>query len=118
MVVIATTNHLGLLDAAVKNRPLRFNRKYEFRHPCPEEIDRMLGRHFDLAQLGADLCRHCHDRKFTGAHIAEVKRTALALSMKRGKPLKEVFLDAVGIVAEQFSPTLDGVGFATMVKKS
>ncbi len=111
IVVIATTNHLDLLDEAVKNRPLRFNRKYKFHHPCPEEIERMLGLHFDISIVGPELRRLCYDREFTGAHIAEIKRTAISLCKKRNKSLAEGFEDAVAIVTEQFSPTLEDVGF-------
>jgi predicted AAA+ superfamily ATPase len=111
MVVIATTNYLHLLDKAVNNRPVRFNRKYEFKRPGDAEVRRLLALYFDPSELGAEQRQLCHGRSFTGAHISEIRRTALTLATKRGEPLAAVFAEAVEMVAQHFSTTLKEVGF-------
>ncbi|HWD42095.1 MAG TPA: ATP-binding protein [Fimbriimonas sp.] len=47
LLVIATTNHLNKLDAALSNRPSRFDRKYEFKNPDDAERTTFLRSRFD-----------------------------------------------------------------------
>ena len=110
-VVIATTNHLDALDEAIRNRPVRFNRKYRFQDPTNEQIDHLLELYFGAALIPPLLKRICHDQGFTGAHISEVKRTTEMLAHKRRLTLPEVFADAVHVVQGHFSPQTKQVGF-------
>lgn len=110
-VVIATTNHLAALDEAIRNRPVRFNRKYQFQEPTNAQIDHLLELYFGAALIPPQLKRICHDQGFTGAHISEVKRTTEMLAYKRRLTLPEVFADAVQVVQGHFSPPAKHVGF-------
>lgn len=110
-VVVATTNHLEALDDAIRNRPVRFNRKYRFQDPTNDQIDHLLELYFGAALIPPQLKRICHDQGFTGAHISEVKRTTEMLAHKRNLTLPEVFADAVQVVQAHFSPKPKQVGF-------
>jgi SpoVK/Ycf46/Vps4 family AAA+-type ATPase len=113
IVVIATTNHLELLDAAVKNRPARFNRRYDFTAPDDVQIDQMIDAMFGPGVIPAATKSLCHGRNFTGAHINEIRRTARTIAHKLGKPVHEVFAEAVDRVAGHFSPELKTLGFGS-----
>jgi ATP-dependent 26S proteasome regulatory subunit len=112
IVVVATTNHLELLDAAVKNRPARFNRRYDFKAPDNVFLDQMIDAMFGPGVIPAATKSLCHDRDFTGAHINEIRRTAKTIAHKLGKPVQEVFAEAVDRVSGHFSPELKMLGFA------
>lgn len=111
MIVIATTNYLHLLDKAINNRPVRFNRKYHFTRPTDAELDQLLELYFEPADISPEVRRLCYGRSFTGAHISEIKRTALTLAKKRRQPLGAVFAEAVEMVSRHFSTTLKSAGF-------
>jgi predicted AAA+ superfamily ATPase len=111
MIVIATTNHLHLLDKAINNRPVRFNRKYHFTRPTDHEVDHLLSLYFEPGEIPADARRLCHDRSFTGAHISEIRRTAMTLAKKRNVPLSAVFVEAVAVVSQHFSLSSRTLGF-------
>ncbi len=111
LIVIATTNYVDRLDAALGNRPVRFNRKYEFKRPTNEEIDALIGLHFSNPSIEPEQKALCYDKEFTGAHISEVKRMAVILSKKHAKPEHETFSQAVESVHAHFSPTLKSIGF-------
>jgi hypothetical protein len=111
IIVIATTNHLDRLDKAVQNRPVRFNRKYHFARPSNAELDRLLDLHFGAGALRSEAKRLCHDRRLSGAHIAEIKRTAITLAHKRSQPEAQVFAEAVGIVTRHFGGARRRIGF-------
>lgn len=112
IIVIATTNHLSRLDKAVQERPVRFNRKYHFARPSNAELDRLLDLHFAAGTLCAEHKRLCHDQQYSGAYVAELKRTALTLAHKRGRSEAEVFPEAVAIVAKHFGVAKKPLGFA------
>ncbi len=110
IVFVATTNHLEHLDKAIKNRPVRFNRKCEFKIPTTELIDRMLKLYFPdcFDNINTKLC---HGKDFTGSHIKEIQRTTKLLSKKFEKQYEEVFDDAVEIVSENFVTCISKMGF-------
>lgn len=112
MVVVATTNHLDVLDKAIQNRPVRFNRRYEFKLPTNEQLDQLVEMYFSGDSIPSESRRICHDQQFTGAHIAEVRRTAMLIAKKQSKPMGAVFTEAVEIVRQTFSPTLKAIGFS------
>lgn len=110
---MATTNHLDALDEAIRNRPVRFNRKYRFQDPTNDQIDHLLELHFGTALIPPQLKRICHDQGFTGSHISEVKRTTEMLVLKRNQPIAVVFPDAVRAVQAHFGSKAKQVGFAS-----
>jgi SpoVK/Ycf46/Vps4 family AAA+-type ATPase len=118
VVVIATTNHLSLLDAAIKNRPVRFNRKYEFKRPTNQEIIVMIARWFGPGIIPEQESERCFNRGFTGAHIREIHRTSVTMSAKEKKSIQEVFPLAVDIVAKHFVTEWKAVGFTANPQKS
>lgn len=111
IIVIATTNYLELLDKAVRNRPVRFNRKYHFARPGDAEIDRLLDLYFGAGTLGPEQKRLCHGRDFSGAHISELKRTATTLAHKSGRTAAAVFAEAVALVTQHFAGAQSRLGF-------
>lgn len=111
VIVIATTNHLEKLDAAVRDRPVRFNRKYHFARPSNPELNRLLDLHFGAGALSPELKRLCHDLQLSGAHAVELKRTAVTLARKHGKSEAAVFAEAVRIVTRHFGGTVKRMGF-------
>ena len=46
VVFLATTNYIDLLDDALKNRPLRFNRKIKIDYPTDSQIDKLIDLYF------------------------------------------------------------------------
>lgn len=111
IIFIATTNHIKLLDAAIANRPARFNRRYHFTASVPKEIDRLIDLYFRAESIDADQRRICYGKNFTGAHIQEIHRTAQLLALKRGKSLAEVFTDATVAVERAFPKPPSDIGF-------
>lgn len=101
-VVIATTNHLKYLDNAVANRPVRFNRNYEFGLPKEREIQRLLERFFPEIEVDKDLIATCSEYGFAGSHIAEVRRTCKILEAKHGKPAASLITKAIETVRKAF----------------
>jgi len=110
IIFIATTNYLDRLDKAIANRPVRFNRKFEFKYPDNPQLDKLVELYFnkDIAEKHSQIC---YSKKFSGSHIKEVQRTANLLSKKRGEDIENVFVESVELVAENFSPKLNAIGF-------
>jgi predicted AAA+ superfamily ATPase len=102
IVFVATTNYVEHLDAAIADRPMRFNRKYKFELPSPREIDMLVDLYFKEDTISPEQKSLCYNKRFTGSHIKEVQRTAKLLSHKRQKPISEVFAEAVQIVSQNF----------------
>jgi chromosomal replication initiation ATPase DnaA len=103
MIFVGTTNHIDMLDSAIANRPVRFNRKFHFDYPGIEEIDHLIDLYFKDQNISKEQKSLCYDIKFTGSHVKEVNRTAKLLSLKRKVNIKEVFDDAVKLVKENFN---------------
>lgn len=111
IVYIATTNYLEHLDDAIKDRPMRFNRKFEFKYPNNEEVDQLIELYFNK-NISDKYAKTCYNKQFTGAHIREIRRTATILSLKEKKKTEEVFEKSVKLVSSNFSTTLgDKTGF-------
>ena len=105
IVFVATTNYLEHLDDAIKDRPMRFNRKFEFKYPTSNEIDQLIELYFDK-NISEKYSQRCYEKNFTGAHIKEIKRTATILSLKEKNAIENVFEKSVDLVASNFSTTL------------
>jgi AAA+ superfamily predicted ATPase len=88
---VATTNYIEHLDAAIADRPMRFNRKYKFELPSPREIDMLVDLYFKECNISPVQKALCYN-----------KRSAKLLSHKRQKPISEVFDEAVQIVSQNF----------------
>jgi len=108
MVFIATTNYIEHLDRAIANRPVRFNRKFRIELPTDGDIRRLVALYFKDAPVEPEFC--C-GKKFTGAHIKEIHRTAELLSLKRGVPVAETYGDAVRFVERNFTTQATSPGF-------
>jgi len=102
IVFVATTNYIEHLDAAIADRPMRFNRKYKFELPSPREIDMLVDLYFKECNISPVQKALCYNKRFTGSHIKEIQRTAKLLSHKRQKSITEVFDEAVQIVSQNF----------------
>ncbi|MBI5598954.1 MAG: ATP-binding protein, partial [Deltaproteobacteria bacterium] len=108
IVFIATTNYIEHLDRAITKRPVRFNRKFRIELPTDGEIGRLVALYFKDTRVEPGLC--C-GKKFTGAHIKEIHRTAEMLSLKRGVPIAETYGDAVRFVERNFTTQTASPGF-------
>lgn len=111
MVVVVTTNHLDLLDRAIRNRPVRFNRKWNFGVPDAEALEHLLAALLPKGVPLREMAAICHERGFNGAHIREVRDTAQMISKKRGLPVPEAVREAVDIVARHFPAERGPSGF-------
>ena len=111
MVFVSTTNHLDHLDKAINNRPVRFNRKFEFLMPTDKEIDLLIDLCFKKNKIPDNLKRKCHSVEFSGSHIREIARTAELLAKKSGTSVVDCFEQAVKCVSAHFSVTLKPMGF-------
>lgn len=110
-VVIATTNHLKFLDDAVAKRPVRFNRRYEFKVPDRVAMSQLFGQFFPDIEINSALVESCLQNKMTGSHLAEVHRTCQILGTKNNKPKAEVLEEAVAIVGGEFMAQSSNCGF-------
>ena len=112
IIFIATTNFIDLLDKAVSNRPMRFNRKFEFAYPKEKEVDQLIDLYFGKETIPVAHKEMCYNCKFTGSHIKEIFRTATLEGLKNKKALSDNFTDALAIVKKNFnSPNNEVVGF-------
>lgn len=112
IIYIATTNHLEKLDKAVADRPMRFNRKFEFKYPTNLEIDKLVDLYFKDFKLNNEQKALCYDLKFSGSHIKEIRRTAELMSLKNTTTIDSNFSDAVAKVKESFNAKPSGrLGF-------
>lgn len=104
-IYIATTNYLDRLDDALKNRPVRFNRMYEFLAPEDEQVDLILEQLFN--KECKDKYELCHNSNLTGAHLADVFRTCTMLSKKRSVNFDTVFTESVQKTKDTFKLSLN-----------
>ena len=102
MIFIGTTNYLNMLDDAIANRPVRFNRKFKFELPNPKEIDQLIDLYFGKNTIQTEQKVICHNKNFTGSHLKEINRTAKLLSLKRKDLIQNVFSDAVELILSNF----------------
>lgn len=113
IVNIATTNHLTLLDDAIKNRPVRFNRIIEIKLPnkqiLKELFEYYLGK--DLENIYLKYVEQQDKLKFTGSHVKEISRTAKMLSIKYNLPISEILHEAINKIKDSFKTVINEVGF-------
>lgn len=103
IIFVATTNYLEYLDKAISNRPMRFNRKYEFVLPTNDEINQLIALYFKDIELADRQKKLCHDSGFTGSHVKELRRTCDLKKEKTGFPVEQIFDESVKTVKDSFS---------------
>jgi SpoVK/Ycf46/Vps4 family AAA+-type ATPase len=109
IVIMATTNRLDVLDAAV-TRPCRFDRRIEVGYPSEAEMHAIFR---NVAGFEAPTgCFHSDgSTKMTGAHVEEIYRTAALLAQQKGKKTVDCVKEAVETIRKHFmivSPKLKG----------
>jgi ATP-dependent 26S proteasome regulatory subunit len=104
LVVIASTNKMGLLDEALANRPCRFDRRIELGLPDSIHLKAMYLKH--LGQDVSDEIIHL-STSFTGSHVVETVNTAKILGANEGKSAFDCLHDACIIIRENFFPGQD-----------
>jgi AAA+ superfamily predicted ATPase len=112
IVVIATTNHPERLDAAIVDRPSRFDRKYHFELPGEEERRAYIGAW--NKELELDL-RVCESRitevvqvtdGFSFAYMKELFLSSMMQWMGNGKSsMGDVIIDQAGRLRAQMEKT-------------
>lgn len=126
LVVIGTTNDLGALDEALRNRPSRFDRCLEVPAPKAEQIAQLYKKltGFEVPKNIVTL-----SDGFTGAHIEETVKTAYMLSLSDGTTKEEIkheellknLTSAVKYIAKSFpivgKANNAGAGFGAGTKK-
>jgi predicted AAA+ superfamily ATPase len=116
IVVIATTNHIDYLDDAIARRPVRFNRRFHIDLPDEIQLQALLQHYFGAnSTLPDDAVRLCRKAKFTGSHIAEIRRTSEIFAIKQKQTPIQCFQQAFDIVSTQFANASEAhcVGFAS-----
>lgn len=128
LVVIGTTNDLGALDEALRNRPSRFDRCLEVPAPKSEQVAQLYKK---LTGFEVPKALVALSEGFTGAHIEETVKTAYMLSLSDGKSKDDIkheellknLIAAAKYIAKSF-PIVGKVnakssaGFGAGVKKS
>ena len=101
LVVIGTTNDVGMLDKALANRPCRFDRKIEI--PLPDSIE--MKKFYNLF-MGKDVENEIIELSagFSGAHIKEAINTAKMLSAESGLSEEKCLKSACNVIRENFFP--------------
>jgi len=101
LVVIASTNKIGMMDDALANRPCRFDRKIELGLPGPEHLAQMYHRH-----LGKEVTSEIIglSKDFTGSHVVETVNTAKILATNEDKETIDCLKEACEIIRDNFFP--------------
>ncbi len=101
LVVMASTNKIGMLDDALANRPCRFDRKVEIGLPNDAHLKLLYSKQTN-SDVSDDIIKL--SRNFTGSHVVETVNTAKILSVSEGKDLNECLVEACNIIRENFFP--------------
>lgn len=109
LVVIATTNHIEYIDEAIARRPVRFNRRLLVDLPDRPQMEALLNHYFkDSGSLPDEAVDKCLQAKFTGSHIAEIRRTAEIRSQKTRCTPAQCFNQAFETLNKQFTESERG----------
>jgi predicted AAA+ superfamily ATPase len=100
MVIMATTNRVDVLDAAI-TRPCRFDRRIEVGYPSEAEMHVIFK---NVAGFEAPSgCFHSDgSTKMTGAHVEEIYRTAALLAQQKKLSPVECVKEAVETIKKHF----------------
>lgn len=109
--VVATTNDIEMLDKAIRNRPGRFNRKWEFCLPEPEQVESLLEVYFGKDTLSPAKVAEIAELQLTGDLVRELHRTARVTARETKRPIAECIDEALEILKTHFQLEDDHVGF-------
>ncbi len=88
LITILTTNKIGVLDNAIKDRPGRFDRILHFGVPdetISKHMLQLFSKKFDTTEVDFDqVVQKLKDRKYTGAHYKEIVITACMRAVTKG----------------------------------
>lgn len=90
IVTFGTTNHLDVIEDAIKNRPGRFDRLIEIGNPGLEEREAMILRFTSRFKMeGKDISKIAKSLalkmdRLSGAHIKDICNTAAAIAVRDG----------------------------------
>lgn len=99
IVIIASTNKVDLMDAALTNRPCRFDRKIEIGLPSESNL-RTIYRKFSGIDVTDDIISQ--SKGFTGSHVVEVVNTGKILSAYGERDLLDCLKEACLVVRSNF----------------
>jgi len=101
LVVVGTTNDIGMIDNALANRPCRFDRKIEVPLPGKDQV-----KTFFNMLAGVDVTDEIIilSNGFSGAHIKEAVNTAKLIAAETGLDAKDCLKDACSIIKDNFFP--------------
>jgi len=109
IVIMATTNRVEVLDAAV-TRPCRFDRRIEVGYPSEAEMHSIF-RNVAGFEAPAGCFRSDSKTRMTGAHVEEIYRTAALLAQQKKISPVDCVKEAVDTVRKHFmivAPKLKG----------
>ena len=110
IAIVATTNRVEVLDAAV-TRPCRFDRRIKVDYPSETDMHTIFR---NVAGFDAPPgCFKAAEPRLTGAHVEEIYRTAALLAEQQKRPVAACVCEAVETVRKHFmivSPKVKGFG--------
>jgi len=115
IVTFGTTNHLDVLEDAIKNRPGRFDRIIEIGKPEQDERIRMIKAFtskFDTSQIDMNKMTEIlgsHLENLSGAHIKDLCLTAAGMAVRAGSILLKEGKNILVLKGEHFKEALKEV---------
>ena len=115
LVIIATTNHVDLVDEALKNRPSRFDRRISVPKPEAEFRARLLTKFLTQKNIAVDAETikqvASKTKEYNGAHLQEIVVTAQLLALRQEEVVGGAhLLQAVDFLTKQFSDNINKIG--------
>ncbi|MDD5650213.1 MAG: ATP-binding protein [Candidatus Nanoarchaeia archaeon] len=114
IVVIASTNKIDLMDAALTNRPQRFDRRIEIGLPNNANLKTMYFKHLG-SNVNEDIITLSKD--FTGSHVVETVNTAKILATTSNKETIDCLNEACNIIRENFFPGQTTIEIKSSIQK-
>ena len=111
IVIMATTNRVEVLDAAI-TRPCRFDRRIKVDYPTEKEMTKIF-RNIAGFEPPEGCFKSSPDTKMTGAHVEEIYRTAALLAEQKKVAIASCVQEAVETVKKHFmivGPKITGFG--------
>lgn len=99
IAIVATTNRVEVLDAAV-TRPCRFDRRIKIDYPSEKEMNKIF--HKISGFKAPEGCFSSSSVRLTGAHIEEIYRTSALLSVQSSRKIQDCLEEAVAQVKKHF----------------
>jgi len=99
IAIVATTNRVEVLDAAV-TRPCRFDRRIHVDYPSENEMNKIFEKVAGFKAPSGSFTSS--DIRLTGAHVEEIYRTSALLAVQSSKKIKDCVQEAVDLVKKHF----------------